>query len=131
MMIFIRYGLVAVLAYGIDFGGYIFLLGLGYPPVLANTLVKVVAAIFGFFAHRSFTYSIKERDGILKHAARYFGLALLYTPTSSILLYVIMIFLPNPVYAKVTSDVSLAMLMFWITSKFAFTKTKSSSSLTS
>ena len=127
MMIFIRYGLVAVLAYGIDFGGYIFLLGLGYSPVWANTFVKVVAAIFGFFAHRSFTYSIREKDGIIKHATRYFGLALLYTPTSSAFLYAIMIFLPDPVYAKITSDVSLVVLMFWVTSKFAFTKTKPSS----
>lgn len=49
MMIFLRYGIVAGLAYGIDFGGFIFLLGLGYSPALANVSVKVIAAIFGFF----------------------------------------------------------------------------------
>lgn len=121
---FLRYGLVAGFAYGIDFGGFIFLLNLGYSPLWANTLIKVVAAIFGFFAHRYFTYSIRERDGMGKDAIRYFGLALFYTPVSSILLYGIMWIISNPIYAKAISDVSLFILMFWITSKFAFAKTK-------
>lgn len=124
MMIFLRYGIVAGLAYGIDFGGFIFLLGLGYSPALANVSVKVIAAIFGFFSHRYFTYSIKERDDIGKHAVRYFGLALFYTPTSTLFLYGVLVFLPNPVYAKAASDISLFILMYWITSKFAFTKPK-------
>lgn len=123
-MTFIRYGLVAGLAYGIDFGGFILLLNLGYSPLWANTLIKVVAAIFGFFAHRYFTYSIRGRDGMGKDAIRYFGLALFYTPVSSILLYGIMWIISNPIYAKAISDVSLFILMFWITSKFAFAKTK-------
>lgn len=123
-MTFIRYGLVAGFAYGIDFGGFILLLSLGYSPLWANTLIKVVAAIFGFFAHRYFTYSIRGRDGMGRDAIRYFGLALFYTPVSSILLYGIMWIISNPIYAKAISDVSLFILMFWITSKFAFAKTK-------
>lgn len=119
---FIRYVLVAGLAYGIDFGGFIFLLSIGYPPLWANTLIKVVAAIFGFFAHRYFTYSIKVRDGMGREAIRYFGLAFFYTPVSSALLYGLMLIIPNPVYAKVISDISLFILMFWVTSKFAFAK---------
>ncbi|MGZ8157379.1 MAG: GtrA family protein [Methylobacter sp.] len=124
MTTFLRYGIVAGLAYGIDFGGFIFLFGLGYSPALANVSVKVMAAIFGFFAHRYFTYSIKERDDIGKHAVKYFGLALFYTPTSTLFLYSIIVFLPNPVYAKAASDISLFILMYWITSKFAFTTAK-------
>ena len=119
---FLRYGLVAGLAYGIDFGGFILLLSLGYSPLWANTLIKIVAAIFGFFAHRYFTYSIRGRDGMGKDAIRYFGLALFYTPTSSILLYGVMLMLSNPIYAKAISDISLFILMFWITSRFAFAK---------
>lgn len=123
-MTFIRYGLVAGIAYGIDFGGYIILLGYGYSPLWANTLIKVVAAIFGFFAHRYFTYSIKGRDGMGKDAIRYFGLALFYTPVSSALLSGIILIIPNPIYAKAISDVSLFILMFWITSKVTFAKQK-------
>jgi putative flippase GtrA len=122
-IVFLRYGLVAGVAYGIDFGGYLLLMSLGYSPVLANALIKIVAAIFGFFAHRHFTYSIKERNDIGKHAVRYFGLALFYTPLSSLVLYCIMFVLPNPIYAKAASDISLFLLMFWITSKFSFKKT--------
>jgi putative flippase GtrA len=121
-MTFIRYGLVAGIAYGIDFGGFIFLFNIGYSPFWANTLIKVVAAIFGFFSHRYFTYLIKVRDGVGKDAIRYFGLALFYTPVSSILLYGIMFIIPNPIYAKAISDFSLFILMFWVTSRFAFAK---------
>jgi len=121
-MVFVRYILVAGVAYGIDFGGYIFLLHLGYKPVIANMMIKVVAAIFGFFSHRYFTYSIKERNEIGKHAVRYFGLALFYTPVSSVMLFGIMKLLPNPVYAKFISDVLLFLFMYLITSKFTFTK---------
>ena len=103
-------------------GIIIFLLSIGYPPLWANTLIKVVAAIFGFFAHRYFTYSIKVRDGMGREAIRYFGLAFFYTPVSSALLYGLMLIIPNPVYAKVISDISLFILMFWVTSKFAFAK---------
>ena len=39
-MVFVRYILVAGVAYGIDFGGYIFLLHLGYKPVIANMMIK-------------------------------------------------------------------------------------------
>ena len=121
-MVFVRYILVAGVAYGIDFGGYIFLLHLGYKPVIANMMIKVVAAIFGFFSHRYFTYSIKERNEIGKHAVRYFGLALFYTPVSSVVLFGIMKLLPNPVYAKFISDVLLFLFMYLITSKLTFTK---------
>ncbi|MDP1665890.1 MAG: GtrA family protein [Methylobacter sp.] len=119
-IVFLRYGIVAGVAYGIDFGGYILLMSLAYKPVVANGLIKIVAAIFGFFAHRHFTYSIKERKDIGKHAIKYFGLALFYTPMSSAALYGIMFILPNPIYAKAASDISLFLLMYWITSKFSF-----------
>jgi len=123
-MKFLRYALVAGIAYGIDFGGFILLLNIGYSPFWANTLIKVVAAIFGFFSHRYFTYLIKVRDGMGKDAIRYFGLALFYTPTSSILLYGIILIISNPIHAKIISDISFFILMFWITSRFTFVKTK-------
>ena len=123
-MIFIRYGFVAGFAYLIDFGGFLFLFRLGCAPLVANALIKIIAAIFGFFSHRRFTYSIKGMDGAGKHAARYFGMALIYTPISSVLLYCILSVLANIMYAKAISDISLFLLMFWITSKFTFTSSK-------
>ena len=60
-----------------DIGGFWALTLISVEPYAANLGVKVVAALFGFFAHRSFTYEIKDREAIYKHAARYFGVALL------------------------------------------------------
>jgi putative flippase GtrA len=129
-MLLIRYLIVAGLAYGIDLGGFILLLGLNYSPFVSNILVKVVAAIFGFFGHRYFTYVVTDNQDMSKHAIKYFGLALFYTPVSSIFLYLLMTIFPNPVYAKLMTDISLFVLMFWITSKYAFTKSNEGKNLT-
>lgn len=123
-MIFLRYGLVAGVAYGIDLGGFILLLSYGLSPLTSNIIIKLVAAIFGFFSHRYFTYSIKNFNEIKKEAIRYFSLAIFYTPTSSIFLYGIMQIVKNPIYAKAISDISLFILMYWITSNFAFSRNK-------
>ena len=119
-MIFFRYIIVAGVAYGIDFGGFIFLLGVGFSPVVANAMIKIVAAIFGFFGHRYFSFAITERADIGRHALKYFGMALFYTPVSSFVLYCIMYVVSNPVYAKILADISLLVLMFWITLRFSF-----------
>ena len=119
---FLRYGLVAGIAYGIDFGGFILLLSYNFSPLTSNIIIKLVAAIFGFFSHRYFTYSIKNFNDIKKEAIRYFGLVIFYTPASSIFLYGIMQVVKNPICAKAISDISLFILMYWITSNFAFRK---------
>lgn len=118
----IRYLVVAVLAYLIDMGGFCLLIKIGADPVAANLMVKVVAAIFGFFMHRRFTYRIGGRVDIGSHAKKYFSLALAYTPASSIVLFLVMLVLPHPVYAKAISDVLLFAATYWITTKFTFLK---------
>jgi len=47
-MVLLRYILVAGIAYGIDLGGFILLIHIGYAPLISNILVKIAAAIFGF-----------------------------------------------------------------------------------
>jgi putative flippase GtrA len=84
--------------------------------------VKVLAAVCGFFMHRRFTYRIESREAIASHARKYFGLALAYTPASSVVLFLIMLVLPHPVYAKAISDVLLFVVTYWITTKLTFTK---------
>lgn len=117
-----RYIIVAVLAYIIDMGGYYILLRLDTHPVSANLIVKVVAALCGFFMHRRFTYQIAEADGQMTHAAKYFGLALLYTPVSTALLFLLILVFPYPVYAKAISDLLLFVVTFWVTSRFTFVR---------
>ena len=118
----IRYLIVAVLAYVIDMGGFYLLVQAGTEPVTANIAVKVLAAVCGFFMHRQFTYRIESGRDIASHARKYFGLALAYTPASSVVLFLIMLVLPHPVYAKAISDVLLFVATYWITTKFAFKK---------
>lgn len=117
---FVRYLMVAVVAYVVDMGGYIFLLYLGLSPVYSNSLVKVAAAIFGFYAHRFFTYQIKDKTNIFNHAIKYGSLVLLYTPTSSLCLMLLMKVITNPITAKFVCDVILFVLVYWITSTFTF-----------
>lgn len=119
-----RYLLVAAVVYAIDMGGYIFLLQLQLSPALSNLLTKVVAVVFGFYAHRVFTYQIKDKTNLFNHAIKYFGLALLYTPTSSLCLMLMMHFILNPIAAKFVCDVILFVLVYWLTSHFTFLQTE-------
>jgi putative flippase GtrA len=116
----VRYLIIAVAAYVIDMGGFIVLLFLNVPPILANILVKIGAAIFGFYGHRYFTYQIKHSNNILAHAIKYFGLVLVYTPVSSVCLAIMIKIIADPVVAKFICDVVLFVVVYWVTSKFTF-----------
>lgn len=105
-------------------GGYYILLRVDTDPVQANIIVKVLAAVCGFYMHRRFTYQIAETDGQIAHATKYFGLALIYTPASTLVLFLLLLIVPHPIYAKAISDVLLFVVTFWVTSKFAFTRKK-------
>ncbi|MDY7577610.1 GtrA family protein [Herbaspirillum sp. RTI4] len=122
MSTFIRYVIIAGLAYMIDMGGYYCLIRLGWSPIASNVFVKIVAAIFAFFMHRRFTYQISESAKAVVHAKKYFGLALIYTPISSALIYFLLLVISDPVYAKAIVDVFLFILTYWVTTKFTFTK---------
>ena len=63
----IRYIIIAILAYIVDLGGFLALIYFGTRPIIANIIVKIVAAIFGFYAHRRFTYRISYSQDILHH----------------------------------------------------------------
>jgi len=117
---FVRYIIVAVAAYFVDMGGYIVLISLGFTPIVANISVKIVAAIFGFFAHRLFTYQIFDSQNIFDHAIKYFGLALLYIPVSSLFLSGAISLIHDPILSKFICDIVLFILVYWITSKVTF-----------
>ena len=118
----VRYVIVAVAAYLVDFGGFFVLLHAGVPLVWANVTVKILAAIFGFFAHRKFSYRIQGYAGAWPHAVKYFGLALAYTPASTLVLVVLTQFIPNLAAAKFSADVILFLVTYFVTSKFVFLK---------
>jgi putative flippase GtrA len=120
MLTFFRYLIIAGLAYIVDMGGYYLLIKLHMIPLVANIIVKVVAAICGFYLHRRFTYRITDRLDVSSHAKKYFGTALVYTPASTVTLFLLMLVIPDPIYAKALSDILLFLLTYWITTKFTF-----------
>lgn len=120
MSTFFRYVVIAGIVYAIDMGGFYLLVSMRLDPVVANICVKIIAATSGFFMHRRFTYRIRSSDDALLHAKKYFGLALLYIPISSTVIYLLLIIIPYPVFAKAISDVLLFIFSFWVTSKIAF-----------
>lgn len=125
MWTFIRYILIAGIIYVIDLGGYYLLLQAGVGHLLANVIVKVVAVLTGFYLHRRFTYQITERQDAVAHAKKYFGLAFVYTPVSSVTLFLVMLVLPKPVIAKIISDVLLFIGTYWVTTQFTFKTSRS------
>jgi len=115
-----RYLIVAVTAYVMDMLGYICLLYIGVGPLLSNMTVKILSAIFTFFAHRYFTYQIKHNNGLLGHAIKYFTLVVIYVPMSSISLLLMLKIIHDPVIAKFICDVILFIAVYWITTKIAY-----------
>ena len=117
-----RYIVIACLAYIIDFGGFALLIAMAMPPLASNIIVKILAAQFGFFAHRRYTYQIKHRDDIYDHALRYFGLALIYTPLSTFCLYLLLKLIPSAMISKLTSDALMLIATYIVTTRFVFFK---------
>lgn len=116
----LRYCAIALLAYALDMGGYVFMINIGIKPIFANGSIKIFAAIFGFFMHRNFTYKIKDRSKMHIHAYRYFGMAFLYTPLSTIVLYLSLSLFYEPIFSKLFSDIILILITYIITTSFTF-----------
>jgi putative flippase GtrA len=120
---FIRYFIVAASAYLIDFFGFLIFNNLGFKPVTSNILSKVFASLYGFKFHRRFTYKLNKREGIKAHAIKYFSLVfLLYTPISSLVLFLMLKLINEPEFAKIYSDIILYFVTYFYTSKFIFNR---------
>ena len=115
---FTRYFVVAATAYIIDFVGYIFLIYLLFDPIISNLIIKIFAALAGYYLHKNFTFKIKNSKN-LTTAGKYFGSLLLYVPLSSFLLYIHLFFF-NPVISKVLADFLLFFGTYILSAKFIF-----------
>lgn len=120
----IRYVIIAILAYIVDLGGFWGLIKLGNDPIVSNLIVKITAAIFGFTMHRRYTYKITGNDGIAMHAFKYFGLASIYTPMSTLVLYILLNYIASPIFSKITSDILLFFITYIITTHVVFVDSK-------
>lgn len=128
-MRFARYLLVQVLAYGLDMGGFMLLfMHFGVRPVMANVVGKVLAGLFAFVAHRSFTFGVQGVDGAGRQGVRYFMLLALNIPLSALVLAALLKVIPMAVVAKFSADVICVCLTYWLCKKFVFFSSEVSSS---
>ena len=103
-MSFIRYVGVQLIVYAVEFGSFLFLVGVGWlGPVTANALLKAAAAVLAFIMHRYFTFPQDKDlpDRASPHciqALRYGFLLGLNIPVSSLILYLLLfVITPAPV----------------------------------
>jgi putative flippase GtrA len=124
-MTFVRYGLVQVIAYAIDMGGFLLVLGSGLSgPVVANMAAKLAAGLFAFAAHRRFTFGTGERANTFIQGLRYFALLALNIPLSSGLLALLLLWIPQAPVAKFISDVVIVAATYWVSKLVVFAPAK-------
>ncbi len=120
-MTFFRYVAVQIVAYGLDMGGFLVVLGLfGVGPIVANVFGKIAAGIFAFFAHRHFTFGHKSAERQGRQALMYFLLLALNIPLSSAALGLILLVITAPVPAKILADVISVFMSYWLSRKYIF-----------
>lgn len=120
-MKFVRYVAVQVLAYGLDMGGFLLLFDFfGTGPIIANFFGKIVAGVFAFFVHRSFTFGVTHEGRKTQQASMYFLLLALNVPISSAALSVVLLAISPAVFAKFIADVICVVATYWISKKYVF-----------
>ena len=120
-MIFVRYILIQVFAYIIDMGGFLALVYLDFlGPIISNVFGKVAAGIFAFIVHRRFTFRLERKEHNRKQMYRYFFLLSVNVPVSSGVLWVVLVFINNPVVAKLLSDILVVLFSFWLSKIWVF-----------
>lgn len=120
-MRFMRYIMVQLVAYGLDMGGFLLLMTwLAMEPLAANVIGKILAGLFAFVAHRSFTFGVTGTSGTRRQALRYFTLLALNIPLSTLLLSVILWVISHAAAAKFIADIILVLLTYWLSKRFIF-----------
>ncbi|APW36526.1 hypothetical protein RD110_04320 [Rhodoferax koreense] len=120
-MTFLRYGLVQLFAYGIDFGGFLLLMSVaGLAPLTANLVCKFAAGVFAFAAHRRFTFRVGDAGSSLGQGVRYFALLGLNIPLTTGLLALLLRWFSHPAVAKFMADVLILVFTYWVSKKLVF-----------
>ena len=103
-------------------GSFLLLLYLGgVGPVISNILAKTASGVFGYFAHRIFTFQTRREESHMRQAGLYVLLLAINVPTTSLMLAGLLYIVPYPELAKLISDVGFVFINFWISKRFVFT----------
>tara|TARA_R110002126_G_scaffold110918_2_gene248634 strand:- start:165957 stop:166334 length:378 start_codon:yes stop_codon:yes gene_type:complete len=124
-MKFFRYIIIQLLAYVIDMGSFLLMLGfLVFNPIAANIIGKLAGGIFAFIAHRNITFKSNHKKDKAAQARRFFMLSMLNIPLSSMLLFVLLTCVPYTILAKFMADVSCVFFNYWVNKTFVFVAQK-------
>ncbi len=127
-MTFVRYIAVQVVAYALDMGGFLLIFNLlATGPITANVFGKILAGVFAFLAHRSFTFGVENGEKAGRQATMYFALLALNVPLSSAALGLVLFAVSSPVLAKLIADVVCVFITYWLSKKYVFAPGSSSS----
>lgn len=120
-MRFVRYVSVQLVAYCFDMGGFLLTLKLTAAPLIANICGKLMAGMFAFFTHRSFTFRLAGQQRHHRQAVMYFALLGLNIPLSSVVLWLVLHLLKAyPVAAKFLADIICVFLSYWLSKTYVF-----------
>ncbi len=116
---FIRYNLVQIVRYVLEFSLFLLLPKLSSHLLLSNCTAKTFAATFAFFLHKHFTFKKKNNAKLAKEILCYvalFGIHILLS--SAMLLFFYEFFAPW--LAKFISDVCYVAISFILVRNFVF-----------
>jgi putative flippase GtrA len=121
----IKYGIIQIGAYAIDFLVFIiFYEILDVMYIYSNTLSKVIACFVAFFAHKYFTF--KSKESVFREIIKYFA----FLPLNIILGTMILGLMLNSNFdyklAKFTSDILVFFISFLLAQKLIFNSSQKS-----
>jgi putative flippase GtrA len=121
---FVRYFLVQVAAYAVEWAAYLAARHFNVDILPANVAAKVTALCFAFFSHRAFTFRTHQGH-VLWQAVRYLAGFAFNTTISTFLLWVFHTQLQLPeVGAKILADTLIVAASFVIAKKLIFRTAK-------
>ncbi|MDQ3524005.1 MAG: GtrA family protein [Chloroflexota bacterium] len=118
-----RYVAIQLVAYVLDMGSFLVLIGtVGDHPVWANIASKIVAGTFAFFGHRRFTFAL-DRRAAPSEVTKYVLLLLANIPMTSLVLVALLHWTDVVTLAKFLADVSCVGITFLVAKFLVFTRT--------
>jgi putative flippase GtrA len=116
-----KYILVQLFAYMLDIILFILATSFGLlGPIISNILGKILAGSVAFIGHRVITFNDNSGEYNHKQSYRYIALLAINLPISSILLTFALLLIDNVVFAKVTADLILVLINYWVSRKWVF-----------
>lgn len=122
---FLRYNLVQVASYVLEFSAFMLMTKLTSHLILANCIIKSFAAILVFFLHKNFTFGKKDTKKTFGEIFRFVSMFFVHLVLSSFLFYIFSAFLASGL-AKILSDIFCVGLSFLLVRHVVFKESKSS-----